>query len=243
MLAFLSLLSVLRSVCAQSAVYGTLLLDNVTFSKIVGRDYDTFVKFDKQYPYGDEQDEWKKLAVTTRGASSLILASVGVSEYGDKENDDLRERFNVKVEAFPKFFFFKKGAGTKNPTIYDGAAKEMEMARWLMDKAGIYIGLPGQLQDFDVLAKGFVNKGAEEQAEMVKQSEALLAGTKNSEEQDYGKFYVRVMKKIVAEGKDFLKTEEERIKRIMSGKLKPEKKDSFAKRLNILPSFKAKTEL
>ena len=39
----------------------------------------------------------------------LLLAQVGVQDYGDKLNEDLRERFSVKADDFPVFFLFKAG--------------------------------------------------------------------------------------------------------------------------------------
>ena len=49
--------------------------------------------------------------------------------------------------------------------------------------------------------------------------------------------YVKIMKKIVDTDISFVKKEEERLKKISAGKIKPEKKEEMEERLNILKSF------
>lgn len=45
------------------------------------------------------------------------------------------------------------------------------------------------------------------------------------------------MEKILSKGDEFVKTENDRVKKVMSGKLSDEKKRDMAQRMNILQSF------
>ena len=73
-----------------------------TFDRIIDGSKDVFVRFDKEYAYGDDHDAWKKFAAEVGGSSAaMLVADVGVSEYGDKDNKDLADRFSIKTDEFP----------------------------------------------------------------------------------------------------------------------------------------------
>merc|ERR1719229_228848 len=89
---------------------GILKLDNTTFDRIIDGSRGVFVRFDKEYSYGDEHDAWKDYAKTVgESAAELLSADVGVSEYGDKDNSDLSERSGIKTDDFPQYRLWKKG--------------------------------------------------------------------------------------------------------------------------------------
>ena len=80
------------------------LLARSTFDRIVDGTKSVFVRFDKEYSYGDEHDAWKDFAAKVGSSSAEILVSdVGVSEYGDKENSDISERYKIKSDDFPQY--------------------------------------------------------------------------------------------------------------------------------------------
>merc|ERR1719311_747379 len=90
---------------------GILKLDNTTFDRVIDGTKSVFVRFDKEYSYGDEHDAWKDYAKTVgQSAADLLSCDVGVSEYGDKDNSDLAERFGIKTDDFPQFRLWKKGS-------------------------------------------------------------------------------------------------------------------------------------
>ena len=98
----------------QAASLGAINLDEFTFDKIVDGSRDVLVKFDKDYPYGDEEDEFKALCKTVGPLrTSLGIAEVGVQDYGDRHNEGLRERFGISRDSFPAYRLFKKGTCSK----------------------------------------------------------------------------------------------------------------------------------
>jgi len=100
-------------------------------------------------------------------------------------------------------------------------------------EAGVWVGLPGQLADFDALAKSF---SSDPTATLAKaEAAAKAAGEKDAE---YAKYYLKVMTKLAA-SKEFVTKETERLQKMIDdGSVKAAKKDQFGRRLNILSSFK-----
>ena len=64
------------------------------------------VKFDVAYPYGDKHEEFAKFSKAAAEDENLFVAEVGIKDYGDKDNADLAERFNVKKEDYPVVILF-----------------------------------------------------------------------------------------------------------------------------------------
>ena len=61
-----------------------------TFDRIIDGGKSVFVRFDKEYSYGDEHDAWKDFAAKLGdSAADMLVGDVGVSEYGDKDNSDV----------------------------------------------------------------------------------------------------------------------------------------------------------
>merc|ERR1719231_1942972 len=78
---------------------GIVKLDNTTFDKIIDGGKSIFVRFDKEYSYGDEHDAWKDFAAKVGGSSAdMLVGDVGVSEYGDKDNSDISDRYSIKSD-------------------------------------------------------------------------------------------------------------------------------------------------
>merc|ERR1712176_1267037 len=114
------------------------------------------VKFDKSYAYGEKEDEFKTLCKLAYPVSSFLIAEVPVQEYGDKENDDLRERFGLKKDDFPVYFLFS--AGNKDGTKYSGAIKADAIASWLR-RNQVKMPAVGTIQELDDIVKKFFKGG------------------------------------------------------------------------------------
>jgi len=218
------------------AAPGAIKLDNTTFDKLITvPGLTVLVKFDKEYAYGDEHDAWKEYAKTVgESAAELLTADVGVAEYGDKDNSDLAERFSIKSDDFPQYRLWKKGMlSTAEPIKFTGDKKADEFLRFVQEKAGAWIGLPGQIKALDEIAKEFLS--TDKTADVITKAEAAAAG----QTEETAKYYVKVMQKLAAD-KEFLTKENARLKKMMDdGSVKASKKEQFGRRLNVLNSFTA----
>ena len=61
------------------------------------------------------------------------------TEYGEKENDDLRERFNINKEEFPVYKLFRQNEDT--PIDFTGEVKADELAKFVKTNARLWIGM------------------------------------------------------------------------------------------------------
>lgn len=189
------------------------------------------------YPYGDKHDEFGKVAETVRGVNDLLVAEVNVKDYGDKENSDLAEKYEVKTKDFPVLKLFKKDI--KEPVPYLGEFKQDDIVAFVKAQTGVYIGLPGCIQEFDMLAQNFIkNRNKEEREKMMKQAKEMIArGMDSKQSEEMANIYIKLMEKILDKGDEFVKNEIQRVENIRKTKIPVEKKENLQKRLNILQSF------
>ena len=126
-----------------------------------------------------------------------------------------------------------KGTPSSGEAVaYKGEKKSDGFLRFVQAEAGVWVGLPGQLKEFDAIAKGF---GEDAKGSLAKaEAAAKAAGEKDA---DSAKYYVKVMTKLAASS-DFVKKETERLQKMIDdGSVKANKKEQFGRRLNILSSF------
>jgi endoplasmic reticulum protein 29 len=233
---FLAAAVLLLDVAQAYTDRGILKLDNTTFDRIVDGSKNVLVRFDKEYSYGDDHDAWKEFAKTVGESSAdAMICDVGVSEYGDKDNKDIADRFGVSSDNFPTYLLWKKGeSSAATPKKFDGNKKSDEFLRFLQSEAGVWVGLPGQIKEFDALAKEF--KGASDKAKIKGKAEAA-AKKVDEKDTDAAKYYVKVMTKAAADT-GFIEKETARLKKMMDdGSVKAAKKEQFGRRLNMLSSF------
>eukprot|EP00051_Salpingoeca_urceolata_P005462 m.73401 g.73401 ORF g.73401 m.73401 type:complete len:251 (+) comp14346_c0_seq1:2708-3460(+) len=217
----------------SAAAKGSLPLDSLTFDKIIDGSRTVLVKFDKQYPYGDKEDQYKAFAEEVAG-SKLLVAEVGIQDYGDQENDDLRARFNINKDDYPVFRLFRKGH--VEPISFKDDVTKDNLVRFVREAGSIYVGLKGTLQHLDDIA-GKVSRGVVSAGEALSDAKAKAAEYVEEAEQAAAKIYVRTIEKISEKGLGFVKTEQARVKKLVQSKVSEAKKKMLELRLNILSSF------
>ncbi|RZC36424.1 ERp29 N domain containing protein [Asbolus verrucosus] len=229
-----SILLVTRLTGSAEGCKGCVSLDEYNFDKIISRFEAVLVKFDVAYPYGDKHEVFTKLAEELVKNQDLILAEVGVKDYGDKENEQLALKFGITKDDLPAIrLFIKHKPEVEFPKTAEWVLDNLR--NLIRDNTDIYIGLPGCLEKFDKLAVEFVNSG-NKQKELEQAERAVNDVT--VEEKNAANVYVKFMKKILENGISFVKQEYARLSKILKeGKVNEKKKLELSHRLNILRSF------
>jgi endoplasmic reticulum protein 29 len=195
------------------------------------------VKFDVAYPYGEKHDEFSKAAESTRGVQDLLVAEVNVKDYGDKDNQDLAEKYEVKAKDFPVLKLFRKGID--QPETFTGEFKVDDIISFVKTHTGVYIGLPGCIEDFDKIAAEFIKiKDTKKREELLTKAKDMVEkGLETPKSTEYAQIYVKLMEKIIEKGDEFVKNEIQRVENIRKTKVSVDKKEGLQKRLNILQAF------
>lgn len=232
------------AVVVQASDYNILNLDNHTLPLVLGTGLPAFVRFDKDYAYGDKADAYKALAASAVGAK-VVIGTVGISTYGEKMNQDLAEKYGYKKPGkdleysdmdkdFPKFRFFPADGGKDVDYTGDVTADAMRM--FLKTEAKGYFGLQGAIREFDKLAAEFVK--ASDKAEVLTRAKAAAEGV-SADTKDSAAYYVKAMSKTHETGKNWYQSEYDRLKQMISGQITPKKKDEIQLKLNRLSAFVA----
>lgn len=235
--ALVALALVVAFPATTDAARGVLSLDSLTFDKIIDGSRPVVVKFDKQYAYGDKEDAFKAFATEMAG-STLVVAEVGVQDYGDKENDDLREKYGVSAEDFPVFKIFTPSSS--EPLTFSGdVISTDELKLWAKKSAGVRVGLKGALPTYDDIAE-MLMQGKIKAEEAVLKGKAAMAGIKDETAKKTAELYTKMYTKVGKEGKVFVAKEAKRVERLLNGSLSDAKKKMLQLRKNLLASFMSK---
>ena len=229
---------------------GCTPLDVLTFDKMLRHFRVCVVKFDVAYPYGDKHEEFSKVAVDGADADDLMVAEVGIKDYGEKDNEELGKRFGANKDTFPVVMLFVKDDKTgkinefKFPTAQD--FKVDNLKTWIKKNSGVYLTQPGCIEQFDKLVEKLISATSPgDKGKVMAEAEKALIDLQ-SDDADRAKkaeIYVKIMRKVSSEGEAFVTSELERIKKVLEGKLSPAKKTQMEQRVNVLKSFeKQKTE-
>lgn len=128
------------------------------------------VKFDVAFPYGDKHEAFSRVAEDTKDSKDLLVAEVGIKDFGKRENSDLAARYGVKKDDYPVVLLFLKG---KTEPIKFVAEKDADFTtdnikRFIRTKSGIYLGLPGCIEKLDRLAEEFKQSTSEKDRQVYK---------------------------------------------------------------------------
>lgn len=95
----LFLLSFVNYSCCCTGCVG---LDDLTFGKVIRKFRAALVKFDQAFPFGDTHEAFGALAGELNNQSisktehpEVLIATVGVKDYGDFENKALGEKYGL----------------------------------------------------------------------------------------------------------------------------------------------------
>lgn len=177
---------------------------------------------------------YDKLANVYKPDSHVVIAKVDADKH-----KELATKYGVS--GYPTLIFFPKSdkAGVK----YESGRELKDFVVYLNEKTGTQrteegrlSATAGRLEALDALAKEFVAAAESEVAAVLAKAEAALAAAEETAKKD-ASYYVKVMKTAAEKGKDFLKSETQRIARMMTSAMKDDKLDEFTKRKNILDAF------
>ncbi|XP_015920565.1 endoplasmic reticulum resident protein 29 [Parasteatoda tepidariorum] len=239
---FAIILLLLYKVSFGNSLKGAVSLDSWTFDKMISKFKASLVKFDITYPYGEKEDEYGKVAESARFSPDLLVAEVGVQDYGEKENSDIAERFSVSKEDFPVIKLFVEGKS--EPYSFTGNVKADEIKNFIKKHSRVRLVLDKCLPQFDELAEKFMAcKGKDEMEKVLSEAKELAAQVTLEVEIKSADVYIKMMQKVIERGSGFIASEKERVKNIKDGKITTAKKEEMQGRLNILQSFQFKDEL
>merc|ERR1711892_408863 len=217
---------------------GCTPLDVLSFDKLINQFRASLVKFDVAYPYGDQHDEFAKVAKDAADAGDLFVGEVGIKDYAEKDNQELAERFELTTDDYPTAFLFVKNAEGKVDSFrFAGDFSAEKLKNFIRQKSGIYLPLPGCIEEFDLLVDKLLRSGKEDQKKVLREAEDLWDNVHGPKMHKRADIYVKIMRKIVDTDISFVKKEEERLKKLSGGQITVEKKEEMEERLNILKSF------
>ena len=219
------------------------------------------MKVDVAYPYGEKHEQFGKLSAALSSNPDILVAEVGVKDYGDKENVNIAERYNIVKEEYPVMLLFTEGK--TEPIRYQvlnrkivkqcinindmylisvqGEFKLDMMQRFVSSTSGLWIGLPGCLEVFDGLANRFVaSKNPSDRKEILRHSEDEWDKVSLGSERKSAEVYVKVMRKMLEKGDDFLQMELSRVDTLRKGKLAKEMKEEIKAGLTLDVVFEKK---
>jgi endoplasmic reticulum protein 29 len=156
------------------ACRGCIDLDDLTYDKLLNKFKWSLVKFDVAFPYGDKHEAYSELAKELAGVDDLMVATVGIKDYGEKDNNELGARYDIKEGDFPVIKLFKNGL-TDAPVNFGQAVTADNLKTFLRQNTGLYIGLAGCLENFDKLAAAFIQALPNAKAEHAKAKELAKA--------------------------------------------------------------------
>ncbi|XP_054167972.1 endoplasmic reticulum resident protein 29-like [Oppia nitens] len=215
----------------------TVLLDSITFDKIIAKFKTAVIKFDIPYPYGEKHEEFQKVAKLATN-SDLLMAEVGVNEFADKQNLDLAKRFAIIRDDFPVLLLFNNG-NVENGIRYNGHYIADDIKRFVRYHSGIKIPLNMCLEELDVFAEQFMDQTItnENRLELLEQTKQQMKQMTNEEHHKLAQIYVQIMEKILQNGNVFIQNEIQRLNGIVLQKMTNEKRDQIKGKINILFSF------
>lgn len=233
LITFIAFLFVLKPV---RAVKGAVPLDEWSFDRVIAKFDTVLVKFDASYPYGDKHEAFKSVAEELKSSQDLLIAEVGIKDFGEHDNQKLAERFGIMTKKdWPAMRLFIKDEDEPFSFNNNQVWTADEIKKFIKGHSNVYLGLQGCLEKFDKLAGEFT--GASNKEAVLKKVEKEAEFLKSESDKKSAQIYVKYMKKIL-EKESFVQDETKRLNKIIQeGKVKADKKQDLQIKANILTSF------
>ncbi len=219
---------------------GCTPLDNLTFDKMIRSFPYSLVKFDTAYPYGDKHEEFAKVAVDGAEVADLFVGEVGIKDYGEKDNEDLGNRYGIKKDDYPAVMLFKRAKdGSDEVEEFQFAGEDFTAANlknFLRQKTGVYLPLAGCIESLDAVADRMLGADKKDWEKMAKEAEEEAAKVPEKSRKR-AETYVKIVRKIISDGEEFVKKETDRTKKLLDGKITEAKRTELQEKINILRSF------
>lgn len=222
-------------------INGSVSIHSFIFKKVINAFDYVLVKFDEPFSYGENEEVYKEIAKVSIGIPNLMAATVGIADYGEKENGDLAEKYRITKADYPAYRLFNKDID--NPIVYEGPKKADAIKSFLVKHTGAYVGLEGCLEQFDRLAREFVAVSDEAaRAGVLTSMRDQMKGLTSSDKEVLASAekYVKIAAKIQEVGPGFVANEQSRLRKLTDGNISDNKKIEIKLRLNILQSFEAR---
>jgi len=221
---------------ANGDCLGCVELDSLSFDKVVSKFKASVVKFDVAYPYGEKHSQYGKLSEALAFNPDILVATAGVKDYGDQENIDLAQRYQITASDYPVVLLFLQGSPT--PVRFQGEFTKDSLQHFVYTSSGQWTGLKGCLKEFDELSKQIIStEDVAEREKILRLAEKQLNQISTPEAKNSGEFYIKLMRKFIDKGHDFVQSELSRVNSLRGKKMAKDKKEQMQERLNILQSF------
>ncbi|KAL5467532.1 hypothetical protein EMCRGX_G031776 [Ephydatia muelleri] len=173
---------------------------------------------------------YEEVGATYKNEENCVVARVDADA-----QRDLASRYGV--QGYPTIKFFPKD--NKDGTDYNEGRAADDFVLFLNKNCGTFrmVGgklspLAGVVEDLNPLASKFMVEEANREQIL---AEAAAAASASSDA--HAEYYVKVMKKVQEKGGEFVKAENERLGRILSGDISSKKSDELIKKQNVLRKF------
>ncbi|EDV98393.1 protein windbeutel [Drosophila grimshawi] len=218
---------------------GCVDLDEINFDKTIARFPYALIKFDIAFPYGEKHEAFAAFSMAAHKATAeLLVATVGIKDYGELENKALGERFKLDEKQLPGIFLFTGSSENylQFPAHLDVTLDNLKS--FVSSNTPLYIGRDGCLKEFNDAIRNYANKPDNEQLAVISEMQLKAAELSLPQEQQNAKVYLVYMRRINEHGYNFVEQETKRLLRLRAGKVTTAKKLELQQKLNILEAFR-----
>jgi protein disulfide-isomerase A6 len=177
---------------------------------------------------------YEKAAAAFKAESDVVVAKVDCDAH-----KEIGERYGVS--GYPTLKFFPKD--NKKGEEYNGGRDVNAFVEFLNEKAGTARTSTGALSDdagivaaFDDVITEFLSAAHEERSSIYLKGEAEAAKLKGKAA-GYGQVYLKALKSMIDKGEGYAKKESERLTRLLSKSVSPNKVDELTVKKNILSAI------